>query len=259
MQDVDLVEGQLVEVALDVRNPEEVARDVQHGPPPGVAGIVQDAPAGDHPGTGAAGGLDGGREQLAQGLGSVEHPGGRIGSEQHLRGCDLQGVALVADGRVAPVQLQDDRARPPASAGDDRNREPRPPAQEGRQPLGGRRCRASGRRLDHRAHLEAEVAGRVGLGRHRRRDHVGHRDGHEAGLRGDGRDGGAGAQDCAGTEQEGHGGGVSRRRPAGPLGSQDGSQGGGHRAEEAAAASTGAAATPRRIEPPGDGTTFILV
>lgn len=95
MQLVDLVQGELVDVALDLVDGEEVPGDVQHGAPPAVARGVLDRAARDQPGAGLDGVLlDGRREQLTQGLDAVEEPGGGRGGDGDALAAAVETVAL---------------------------------------------------------------------------------------------------------------------------------------------------------------------
>ncbi len=77
MELVVLVEGDAVDVALDLVDGEEVAGDVQHRAAPAVARAVLDGAARDQPGAGLHGVLlHGGGQQLTQGLDPVEESGG---------------------------------------------------------------------------------------------------------------------------------------------------------------------------------------
>ncbi len=106
MQFVDLVEGQLVDVALDLADGEEVAGDVEHRAAVGVARRVVDGAARDLPGSGLPGGLlDGGGQELAQGLHAVEEPGGPARGDGDPGGRAVEPVALGAERALGQAEL----------------------------------------------------------------------------------------------------------------------------------------------------------
>ncbi|GAA3101476.1 hypothetical protein GCM10020254_53820 [Streptomyces goshikiensis] len=120
VQRVDLVLGELVDVPLDLVDPEEVPRDVEHRAAVREPRRVGDGPAGHRPR--AAHG-----QQLAQRLPRVEEPRRGAGGQGDPRGRGLQPVPLGPQPGGPPVQAQ-----PDAVAGlpvDHGQRQPAGPAQ----------------------------------------------------------------------------------------------------------------------------------
>ncbi len=108
MQSVDLVGGGLVDVALDLGEGEEAARDVQHHAAVLVSWRVGDLHGRDGPRAGLlGGGLDRGGEQLAQGLHTAEQALGPIGLDNDAVLAGLEGVSLGSQP-LGTVGVQDD-------------------------------------------------------------------------------------------------------------------------------------------------------
>nr|BBJ53391.1 hypothetical protein SAVMC3_60200 [Streptomyces avermitilis] len=102
MQLVDLVQRQLVDVALDLADVEEVPGHVEHRAAVAVARGVLDGAARDEPGSGLYGVLlDRGREELAQGLHAVEEPGRCGGGDGDAVPAAVEAVSLVAQRAFA--------------------------------------------------------------------------------------------------------------------------------------------------------------
>src|SRR4029077_822378 len=86
---VDLVAGHLVDVALDLRDGEEVPRDVEHGAPVGQARVVDDRAALDAPRPGRDGRAHDGRgQEFEQGLHAGEQACRLVGLDQDSGGGD---------------------------------------------------------------------------------------------------------------------------------------------------------------------------
>ncbi|KUO20158.1 hypothetical protein AQJ91_15335 [Streptomyces dysideae] len=106
MQLVDLAQGELVDVALDLFDGDEVPGDVEHRAAPAVARGVLDGAARDQPGAGLDGVLlDGRREELAQGLDAVEEAGGLGGGDGDARTAAVEAVPLGAVLALGQAQL----------------------------------------------------------------------------------------------------------------------------------------------------------
>ena len=77
VEDVQLVQRQQVDVALDKFHGHEMAAHVQHAAAPAEARPIFDLDAGQRPGNAVLGlrREDLGREKLAQGLGCIQQPG----------------------------------------------------------------------------------------------------------------------------------------------------------------------------------------
>ena len=149
VQPVQLVQRQQVDVALDVGDAEEVARDVEHRAAPREARPVADRPRSDRARAGAdATALDLGRQQLAERLDAPEEAGGAVRDQRHAVRFDSQLVALVAvwGGRLErEVHVADGDCPPERSIGS-------------RYPVGGRnRPRAARRRGAPRSCRDARV------------------------------------------------------------------------------------------------------
>lgn len=172
MEDVHLVEGDLVDVALHVRDAEEVAADVEHGSAPGESRAIDDrAPRHCAP-PGSSVGLDGGGEQLAQALSAVEQPRGSPGPDRHPLGGDGEDVCLIPDLGIAVIEQQGDGAPGTAPRLHDRYRAGRASAQQLHQPVGDGCCFGAARSGDHGRRVDRETAARVGIDRERGRDDV---------------------------------------------------------------------------------------
>ena len=125
MQLVDLVQRELVDVALDLLDGEEVPRDVEHRAAVGVARRVGDGAAGDLPRPRLLlTGLDLGGQELTERLGAVEEPRpGGGGYDDGPRG-DLEPVALrpqlLVGGLAGLPVLEPQLDAVPAGLGGDR-------------------------------------------------------------------------------------------------------------------------------------------
>ena len=151
MQPVQLVEREQVDQSLDLRDAEEVPRDVEHHPAPREPRPVVDRDDGDRATARAAAvRVDRRREQLPERLGAAVEARGRAGSEQDATGLDRQPVALVAERAVGgPQGERDVPVRRRAADGRHGQAEPRRRTQASRRGVvrrvGPRRPRDRGR------------------------------------------------------------------------------------------------------------------
>jgi hypothetical protein len=108
VQPVDLVSGDLVDVALDLLHVEEVPRDVEHRRPVPESGLVDDLAAGHGPRARLRGRhLDRGGQQLAQRLHAVEQPFGAGGVQADVVLGHLEAVTGRAELRGAVERQRD--------------------------------------------------------------------------------------------------------------------------------------------------------
>jgi len=172
VQDVQLVERDQVDVALDLVDAEEVPGDVEGGAAPGEPRTVHDPHGRDPPGAALDGRvLDLRRQELAQGLDPAEQALGAARPQGHGDGAHLQLVPLVAELAV-PGGLQDDAVALPLTTGaGHRQRVAGRPAQyagEVGADAGGRR--RARRAQDPRGGVEREAGPGRAARRGRRRD-----------------------------------------------------------------------------------------
>jgi hypothetical protein len=76
VENVELIQRQVVNEALDLGRLEKVPAHIEHGAAPGEAGAIADGDGFDLPGAGLGGlHFDGGGQELAQGLDAMEQAG----------------------------------------------------------------------------------------------------------------------------------------------------------------------------------------